>query len=90
MRIAEFVGFFAAILSFLIGLGFLIAKLVNWNGFVAGYAPIIISVFFIGGVQLAFLGFIGEYILALNARIMNRPLAVEERRINFEGKNKNG
>lgn len=84
MRIAEFFGFFIAALSFLIGIGFLIAKLVNWYGFVAGYAPIIISVFFMGGVQLVFLGFIGEYIMSMNTRIMNRPLVVEERRINFE------
>ena len=43
-----------------------------------------IAIFFIGGVQLAFLGFIGEYILSMNARIMNRPLVVEELRINFD------
>ncbi len=84
MRIAEFFGFVVAALSFLFGIGFLIAKLVNWDGFVAGYAPIIIAVFFIGGVQLAFLGFIGEYVMAMNTRIMNRPLVVEECRLNFE------
>lgn len=83
MRIAEFTGFGVAILSFVIGLIYLIAKLANWYGFVAGYAPMMIALFFIGGVQLAFLGFIGEYILAMNARIMNRPLVVEERRLNF-------
>lgn len=88
MRIAEFIGFATAALSFLIGIGYLIAKLVNWYGFVAGYAPIIIAVFFMGGVQLAFLGFIGEYIMSMNTRIMNRPLVVEERRINFENSNK--
>ena len=84
MRIAEFVGFFTAALSFLIGIGYLVAKLINWYGFTAGYAPIIIAVFFMGGIQLAFLGFIGEYILSINTRLMNRPLVVEEKRINFE------
>lgn len=84
MRLAEFFGFFTAFVSFIIGLVYLIAKLVNWYGFVAGYAPMMIAVFFIGGVQLAFLGFIGEYILSMNARIMNRPLVVEELRINFD------
>lgn len=84
MRLAEFIGFFIAILSFLVGIGFLIAKLINWYGFAAGYAPVIITVFFFGGIQLAFLGFIGEYILAINTRSMNRPLVVEEQRINFE------
>lgn len=84
MRIAEFIGFATAALSFLIGMFYLIAKLVNWYSFSAGYAPIIIAVFFIGGIQLAFLGFIGEYILAINARVMNRPLVVVEKRLNFD------
>ena len=44
----------------------------------------IIAVFFVGGVQLTFLGFLGEYIMAMNARIMDRPLGVEEKRLNFE------
>jgi hypothetical protein len=43
-----------------------------------------IVVFFMGGVQLAFLGFLGEYVMAINTRVMNRPLVVEEERINFE------
>ena len=84
MRIAEFAGFGIAALSFLIGLGYLIAKLLFWEKFVAGYAPMMIALFFMGGVQLAFMGFIGEYIMAMNARIMNRPLVVEECRLNFE------
>lgn len=84
MRVAEFAGFGIAMLSFLIGLGYLIAKLLHWNSFVAGYAPMMIALFFIGGVQLAFMGFIGEYIMAMNARIMNRPLVIEECRLNFE------
>ena len=86
MRVAEFFGFFIAAISFLIGIGFLVAKLVYWDSFAAGYAPIIITVFFMGGIQLAFLGFIGEYILSINTRVMNRPLVIEEKRINFEDK----
>jgi len=84
MRIAEFAGFGVAMLSFLLGIVYLVAKLVNWHGFVAGYAPMMIALFFIGGVQLAFMGFIGEYVMAMNTRIMNRPLVVEELRLNFE------
>ena len=86
MRVAEFFGFFIAAISFLIGIGFLVAKLIYWDSFAAGYAPIIITVFFMGGIQLAFLGFIGEYILSINTRVMNRPLVIEEKRINFEDK----
>lgn len=83
MRIATFSGFIISILSFIVALVYLILKLANWYGFSAGYAPIIIAVFFMGGIQLAFLGFMGEYIMSINARIMNRPLVIEEKRINF-------
>lgn len=83
MRIAEFFGFGVAFISFVIGVIYLIAKLVAWDRFAAGYAPTMIAVFFMGGVQLAFLGFLGEYIMAMNTRIMNRPLVVEEKRVNF-------
>lgn len=84
MRVATFAGFFIALMSFLIALVYLVLKLVFWSSFSAGYAPIVIAVFFVGGVQLAFLGFMGEYIMAMNTRIMNRPLVVEEKRINFD------
>ena len=63
MRMAEFFGFFCAAVSFILGLVFLVAKLIHWNTFAAGYAPMIIAVFFVGGVQLTFLGFLGEYIM---------------------------
>jgi len=84
MRIAEFFGFLTAAVSFLIGLWYLVAKLIWWDRFTAGYAPTMIAVFFMGGIQLAFLGFLGEYIMAMNTRIMDRPLVVEERRLNFD------
>ena len=84
MRLATFFGFLVAGLSFLAAVGFLIAKLISWDSFSAGYAPIIIAVFFMGGVQLAFLGFLGEYVMSMNQRIMNRPLVVEEERLNFD------
>ena len=84
MRLAEFVGFTVSALSFLVGLFYLIAKLVYWDSFTAGYAPTMIAVFFMGGVQLSFMGFLGEYVMAMNTRIMSRPLVVEECRINFD------
>ena len=84
MRLATFFGFIVAMLSVLIGMGFLIAKLCMWETFVAGYAPMMIAIFFMSGVQLAFLGFMGEYVMNMNTRIMNRPLVVEERRLNFD------
>ena len=90
LRLATFFGFFVAVVSFLIGLFYLIAKLLFWNSFAAGYAPTMIAVFFMGGVQLAFLGFLGEYVMSINARVMNRPLVVEEERINFDQRGDDG
>lgn len=83
LRIAEFLGFAVAALSFVLGIVYLVGKLLFWYSFHVGYAPTMISMFFLGGVQLTFLGFLGEYIMAMNARIMNRPLVIEEERINF-------
>lgn len=84
LRIATFFGFAVAALSFLIGLFYLVAKLLFWESFAAGYAPTMIAVFFMGGVQLTFLGFLGEYVMSINSRVMNRPLVVEEERLNFD------
>ena len=81
---ATFLGGDIGAVSVIIALIYLILKLIFWNRFVAGVAPIAIGMFFLGGVQLFFLGLLGEYILSINKRIMNRPLVVEEERINFE------
>ena len=58
------------------------------NFFAIGYAPIMIGVFMLGGVQLFFIGIVGEYILNINTRVINRPIVVEEKRINFEDEEK--
>ena len=84
LRLATFMGFFMGLVSFVIGMFYLVQKLLHWYSFSVGLAPLMIGIFFIGSVQLFFLGFMGEYILAMNQRIMNRPLVVEEERINFE------
>lgn len=84
LRAATFFGFSIALFSFLIGFVYLVLKLVYWDRFDAGIAPIMLGMFFLGAVQLVFLGLIGEYILIINARVMNRPLVIEEERINFQ------
>lgn len=84
LRIATFIGFGSAAISMLIGLVYLILKLTNWYSFDAGMAPIVVGMFLIGSLQLLFIGLIGEYIISMNQRIMNRPLVIEEERINFE------
>lgn len=84
LRLASFIGYFVSIISFLVGVTYLIIKLKYWNDFNAGTAPLMVGMFFLGGVVLAFLGFIGEYIMNINIRVINRPVVVEEKRINFE------
>ena len=84
LRLATFMGFFVAVLSVLMGLVYFVLKLIYWNRFAAGLAPILIGMFFLGAVQLLFIGILGEYIMSINSRIMKRPLVVEERRINFD------
>lgn len=84
LRFATFIGIFVSIICFLIVLGYVGYKLTHWMTFNAGMIPLIVGVFLLGGLQLFFIGFIGEYIMSINNRIMNRPLVIEEERINFE------
>ena len=86
LRLCTFTGMFIGVCSTIIGLVYLILKLCMWDKFTAGYAPMMIGMFFLGAVQLFFLGFIGEYILSMNQRIMKRPLVIEEERIGFDRK----
>lgn len=84
LRLATFLGAGIGAGSLIVALVYLILKLVYWNRFDAGMAPIVIGMFFLGAVELFFLGFLGEYILSINQRVMNRPLVIEEERINFD------
>lgn len=83
LRLCTFFGMMVGGFSILIGLIYLVMKLIRWNDFATGMAPVLIGMFFLGAVQLFFIGFIGEYILSINQRVMNRPLVIEEERINF-------
>lgn len=84
LRLATFLGFFSSAISFIVAIVYTIMKIVHWDTFTAGTAPLTIGVFLIGGIQLFFIGFIGEYILNINTRVIHRPIVVEERRINFD------
>ena len=84
LRISTFLGFFVAFISMIIAIFYLIMKLLFWDRFAAGAAPILLGMFFLGAVILVFLGIIGEYILSINIRLMNRPLVIEEERLNFD------
>lgn len=84
LRIATIFGFILSAISILIAIVYLVLKLIYWDRFAAGMTPILLAVLILGSMQLFFIGFLGEYVLSMNKRIMNRPLVIEEERINFE------
>lgn len=83
LRIATLLGFLMSAISFVFAIVFLVMKLVRWDEFQMGTAPILIGMWFLGSIQLAFIGVIGEYIGAILTRVMKRPMVVEEERLNF-------
>lgn len=87
MRMATFVGGILGIFSLLFAIFIFINKLLNWNEYPVGTASIIIGIFFIGAVQLFFIGILGEYILSINTRVLKRPLVVVEKKLNFDEDN---
>lgn len=84
LRIVTFFGFVAGALSVLAGFAYLIYKLVFWNNFSVGIAPLVIGLFFLGSVQLVSMGILGEYIGAIHTQVLKRPHVIERERINFE------
>ena len=84
LRIATFLGAACAGLSVIVAIIYFILKLIYWNRFQAGMVPLIILVSLTSSLQLFFIGLLGEYILSMNKRLMNRPLVVEEERLNFK------
>jgi polyisoprenyl-phosphate glycosyltransferase len=84
LRLASFIGFGIALFNILVALGYLVYKLLYWNRFTVGIAPLVIGIFFFGGVQLFFLGIIGEYVGAIFTQVKKHPLVIEKERINFD------
>ena len=83
LRLATFGGAVGAAISMLIAIIYFVMKLVWWDMFDPGMAPLIIGMFALGSIQLLTIGFMGEYIMNINERVMHKPLVVEEERINF-------
>ncbi len=88
LRMATIFGSICSATSILVAFVYLVMKLIWWERFPAGMAPMLIGMCFLGSVQIFFIGLVGEYILSINQRVMHRPLVIEEERINFapEGK----
>ena len=83
LRLITFIGFFASIVSILIAITFLFYKLLFWESFEVGIAPLIIGLFSVASIQIFLLGFIGEYVMQILTHSRNLPLVVEKERINF-------
>jgi polyisoprenyl-phosphate glycosyltransferase len=83
LRFASVLGFCTAILSMLVALGYLAYKILFWNSFQVGQAPLVIGLFFFSSVQLIFIGIIGEYVGNIYTQVLKRPLVIEKERINF-------
>jgi glycosyltransferase involved in cell wall biosynthesis len=84
LRIATFSGFCLGTLSFVVAFAYLIYKLVFWNSFQLGTAPVVIGMFFFAAVQLFFIGILGEYIGSIHTQVLKRPPVIEKERVNFE------
>ena len=84
MRVATFLGAALGVFSCFLAMFVLITKLLAWDLYSYGTASILIGVFFIGAVQLFFMGILGEYILSINTRSMRRPLVVVGESLNFD------
>ncbi len=86
LRLAALGGFALSAVSFVLGCVYLVLKLLYWNSFPMGTAPILLAVLFFASVQLLFLGILGEYIGAILTQVLKRPLVVEKERLNFDDK----
>lgn len=84
LRLTTYCGFIFSFVSFIFALVYLVMKLILWDDFNAGMAPMLISMFFIGGIVLMFLGVIGEYLGEVLKRVEKRPLVIERERVNFD------
>lgn len=83
-HLAMYVGFIFSLVSFIFGVIYLFLKLTYWENYPAGMAPMIISVFFLGSIQIFFTGLVGEYVITLQDKLKKRPYSVEDERINFD------
>ena len=84
LRIATLIGFFSSVVSFIAALVYLVMKLLFWYNLPIGVAPVIIGLFCVASVQLFFLGVLGEYVGSIYTQVRNRPLVIEQERINFD------
>ena len=83
LRLASFAGFSIAAISLLIATIYFLMKIIYWDTFQMGIAPLVIGLFFFSSVQLIFIGIIGEYVGSIFTHVKNKPYVIERERINF-------
>lgn len=83
LRIATMAGFLLSFISIFIAAIYFLLKLIFWNSFSLGMAPVVIGIFFFASVQLFFVGILGEYLGSIHIYSKRRPLVIEKERINF-------
>jgi glycosyltransferase involved in cell wall biosynthesis len=84
LRLAAMAGFALSLVALIVAVVYLVLKLIWWQTFDLGLAPLVIGVYFLGSVQLFFIGILGEYIGSIQTQIHHRPLVIEKERINFD------
>jgi len=84
LRLATMLGFVLAVISLLAAIFYFIYKIIFWESFSLGIAPLVVGLFFFASVQLLFIGIVGEYIGFIYTQVLKRPLVIEKERINFE------
>jgi glycosyltransferase involved in cell wall biosynthesis len=84
LRLATILGFFSSVVSLLAALVYFVMKMLFWYDLPIGVAPVIIGLFCVASVQLFFLGVLGEYVGSIYTQVRNRPLVIEQERINFD------
>ena len=84
LRLATMLGFVLAVINLLVAIFYLVYKIIFWESFSLGIAPLVVGLFFFASVQLLFIGIVGEYIGFIYTQVLKRPLVIEKERINFE------
>ena len=84
LRVATIFGLFIAFVCFFISIGYLVYKLKYWDEFAVGTAPLVIGIFFLGAVQLVFIGLVGEYVGAILKKVTKQMPLIEKELINID------
>ena len=84
LRLAAMAGFALSLVALIVAAVYLVLKVIWWQTFDLGLAPLVIGVYFLGSVQLFFIGILGEYIGSIQTQIHHRPRVIEKERINFD------